>query len=49
MCTSSGIQAMCATPLISTRVPPVMLTLTSSRAAPMPVRTLPVLRARKRM
>ncbi len=33
---------MRGTPLISTRVPPVTLTLTSSRAAPIPVRTLPV-------
>jgi len=48
LCVSSGIQRMCWTPLISTRVPPSMLTLTSSRAAPIPVLTRPVERARYR-
>jgi len=38
------MRGMRGTPLISMRVPPVTLTFTSSRAAPMPVRTRPVLR-----
>jgi len=36
------------TPLISMRVPPVTLTLTSWRAAPIPVRTRPVERTSRR-
>ncbi len=42
------MRGMRGTPLISMRVPPRTLTLTSSRAAPIPVRTCPVLRTRRR-
>ena len=42
------MRGMRGTPLISTRVPPRTLTLTSSRAAPIPVRICPVLRTRRR-